>query len=112
MFVYEEWIKTLKVGDKVRVKTKEEFKRDYPNRITTDRRTGDIEVDIPSCFAEPMNELCNREFIIDYKGSLHKSREFTFYNIGLQNTHWSWNTLMIMPCNTPKGNKFIPKDKR
>ena len=96
---------TFKVGDRVKVKTYEEFKRDYPD--LTNKNIRGFYSSVPLSFTESMNRFCDKEYIIMSIGNPQPFRE-PCYQVTLNaELYYYWSTAMLTLANTPKGNRRI-----
>jgi len=70
---------THKVGDKVRIKTKEQFAKDFKIHYANNGKR--FYVQTSNTFSVSMNSYCGREFIIEYVGwSGYILRGISFYS--------------------------------
>jgi len=91
----------FKAGEKVRVKTREEFKRDMPQYFRNVSST-QFDVNKDSIFAISMNRYCG-EILIVATDCLEQGG----YVFRLNNAPFQWNPWMVTKLTTPKGNKII-----
>jgi hypothetical protein len=92
--------KDLKVGMQVRVKTREEFKREYPH-LYIDEGMGKFTVGVPHSFISLMN---------GYSGKIYTIKELPSYFGGsykLKEIGWNWSVEMFTLALTKRGNKII-----
>jgi len=91
----------FKAGEKVRVKTREEFIRDTPQYFRTAFST-QFEVNKDSVFATSMNRYCG-EILTVATDCLKQDS----YIIRIKDAPFQWNPWMVVKLTTPKGNKII-----
>lgn len=91
----------FKAEEKVRVKTREEFKRDMPQYFRYVSSTL-FDVNKDSVFATSMNRYCG-EILTVATDCLEQDS----YIIRIKDAPFQWNPWMVAKLTTPKGNKII-----